>query len=601
MNRRLLTALTLALVAAVTAFALPSFSGATFTSSSRSNATVTAAADWTPPTVSLQNPGSTVSGTVTLTAVAADAETGVKDVVLQYRAQGTTSWTTICTDASSPYSCTWATAGLADGTYTLRAIATDNAGYQTTSATVSTTVTNQLLVVLANPGDALRGTVTASATVVNAPLGLVTSLRIEYVASGSTNWRTLCSNLLTASVSCTWNTTGFANGEYDLRAVAVVGTTTHVSAIVPEVMVDNAAPSVTLANLGTPLRGVVTLAATASDLHSGVAQVVLQYAVAGTSTWRDACTVDEEPYSCRFDTTTLVSGTTYGFRAVATDEAGNVATSGVTNRLVDNTVSTVSVEDPGAFLSGSVIIAANANSTAGVTSVRVQRAPAGTTGWTDLCTDTTAPYSCAWDTRTVPDGLYSLRAVMVDALGNVTTSATVANRRVDNSPLRGYDVQTVSGGVAGRLDADDELVLTYSQEVNPATVTAGWNGSPLAVTLRLRDGNSLGLGPRGDTLDVLRNGSPINLGSVNLREDYIKNKKSATFAATMTATTTVIDGIPRTVIRVEVGAQTSGQTPRGGSAAGAMVWTPSGAVRGLTGLACSAAPVTETGPADREW
>ena len=68
--------------------------------------------------------------------------------------------------------------------------------------------------------------------------------------------------------------------------------------------------------------------------------------------------------------------------AAATDAAGNVTTSApVTNRVVDNTVSSVTVEDPGAFLTGTVTVQANATSTAGVTSVRIQQAPAGSSTW----------------------------------------------------------------------------------------------------------------------------------------------------------------------------------------------------------------------------
>ena len=53
---------------------------------------------------------------------------------------------------------------------------------------------------------------------------------------------------------------------------------------------------------------------------------------------------------------------------------------------------------------------------------------------------------------------------MTSTLGATTTSATVANRTIDNTPVRGVDVQTVNkpGGTAGRPEAGDKLVLTYS-------------------------------------------------------------------------------------------------------------------------------------------
>ena len=50
-------------------------------------------------------------GTKTINATATDA-TGVAaaGVTIQYSLAGANTWTTICTDASSPYSCSWNTA-----------------------------------------------------------------------------------------------------------------------------------------------------------------------------------------------------------------------------------------------------------------------------------------------------------------------------------------------------------------------------------------------------------------------------------------------------------------------------------------------------------
>lgn len=600
LSRRHLLLLLLAVLVAVAGSAMPGFSSASFTAQTLNSARVTAAADWTPPTVSVLSPGSTVKDTVTVTADANDAETGVADVTIQYLPVGGTSWVTICTVATAPYGCAWSTKAVADGGYDLRARATDRAGYATVSETVRTTVANNVLVVLGDPGDFVRGTVSLPTTIHN-PGTVSYAVRVEYSPAGANSWKSVCTNL-SSPYSCSWATTGFTNDYYDLRAVAVSGSTTHTSAVVTDVLVDNLAPTVTMTDPGSPLRGTHTFAATAADAHSGVAQVVLQYAAAGSSTYKNLCTITTEPYSCRFDTTTLLDGT-YTVRAVATDFAGHTTTSAlVTNRVVDNTVSSVSMEDPGAFLAGTVPLAASANSTAGVASVRIQRAANGTTSWTDVCTDSTAPFSCSWDSRAVVDGLYDFRAVLVDGNGRVTTSATVAARRVDNSPLRGVDVQTTNGGVnAGRLEAGDSISFTYSEQVDLATVSPGWAGGAVAVSLRLRDGNLLGLGGRGDTVDVLRSGSAVNLGSVNLREDYIKNSKTSTAAATMTATTVTVNGVPRTVVTIQLGAVTGLANLRTTTVASTMAWTPLATVRNAAGDACSAATANETGVSDWEF
>ena len=602
MSRRVLLLIASALLLGALGMGMPELSTAAYTARITNTGGVTAAADWTPPAVSVQNPGSPLKGTATLTATAVDADSGIQGVTLQYLPQGGSSWTTVCTIAAAPYSCGWNTTAVTDGSYELRAIATDRAGYSTTSETVATTIANNLLVVLGNPGDIVRGTVSLPTTLYSAGTTTYT-VRVEYAPTGTTTWKSICTNL-SSPYACSWNTTGLANGEYDLRSVATAGNTTTVSAVLDAVLVDNLAPVVTMTDPGTPLAGVITLAANATDAHSGVAQVVLQAAPTGSSTWTNLCTIATAPFSCRYDTAALADGS-YSLRAVATDAAGNATTSAaIANRVVDNTVSAVSMNDPGAFLTGTAALTANASSTAGVASVRIQRAPSGTTTWTDVCTDTAAPYSCAWDTTTVADGLYDFRAVLVDGTGKVTISATLLARRVDNSPLRGYDVQTANGGAtAGKLEANDTVTFTFTNQISLPTVTTGWAGAATAVRVRVRDGNLLGLGAKGDTLDVqLASGTTVNLGSVNLKDDYLKSNKTAVFNATMTAGTTSVAGTTATVITLRLGTLASGSGIRTVSTpTAAMSWTPAAAVTDLTGRACSTAPVTETGIPDREF
>jgi hypothetical protein len=230
-----------ALLVATVGTGMPAFSSAAFTSQSvNPGNSVAAAADWTPPTVAIKSPGTSVARVVTVTATATDDVSGVASVVVQYRAAGGSTWTTLCTATASPYTCSWDTRTVADGSYSLRATATDKAGNTAISASVST-------------------------------------------------------------------------------------------------LVDNTPPSVVLADPGSPLSGVITLTASASDTGSGVAQTTLSYAPSGTSTWTTVCQAPSSPYSCSLDTGTLPNGS-YDFRAIATDNAGNAsAASIVTGRQVSNT------------------------------------------------------------------------------------------------------------------------------------------------------------------------------------------------------------------------------------------------------------------------
>ncbi len=603
-RRRMLALVAVLVVLAVAALSATGFSSATYTARTVNAAsTVTAASDWTPPTVAVTPPaGGNVSGTATITATASDAQSGVAQVVLQYQAADASSWTTLCTDATAPYSCSWDTrTGTPDGPYDLRAIATDKAGYSTTSDVVRTYVANSFAIVLAPLGDALSGTTTATMTVYNAGVAFG-STRLEYAPAGTAKWSTACSGflLVASTVTCDWSTSSVPDGSYDLRASTVAGFTRYYSAVQADVLVDNTRPTVAMTDPGTPLSGVRTFSATATDAGSGVDTVEVQYLPAGTSTWRTLCTVAAAPWSCRYDTTTLAGGT-YAFRAVATDGVGLQATStAVTNRVVDNTVSSVSLADPGTYLTGTVTLTADANAPVGVTSIRIQRAPAGGSTWTDVCTTTTSPYACGFDSTTVPDGSYDLRAVLLDARGTSTTSAVVAARTVDNSPVRALDVQAANGGgTVGRLDNGDTVTLTFSEKVDLTSVVAGWDGAARPVTLRLRDGNVSGVGggAKDDTLDV----PGVNLGSVNLRADYVKSGKTVQWNGTMTGSTVAVGTTTRTVVTLRLGTVLSGSGLRTVSPAATMVWSPSTAVTDLAGQRCSPAPATESGTADRDF
>jgi chitinase len=183
----------------------------------------------TPPTVSLTAPASGATfpapASITLTANAADANGTVSKVEFY---QGSTL---LGTDTSSPYSFSWT--GVAAGTYSLTARATDNAGAATTSATVTVTVTGGTTsntpptVSLTSP--ASGATFTAPATIgltANAADANGTVSKVEFY-QGSTK----LGEDLSAPYSYSWS--GVAAGTYSLTARATdnAGATTTSSAV----------------------------------------------------------------------------------------------------------------------------------------------------------------------------------------------------------------------------------------------------------------------------------------------------------------------------------------------------------------------------------
>jgi hypothetical protein len=94
--------------------------------------------DTVAPTVSMTPPtgGSTVSGVITLSANASD---NVAVAGVQFQADGSNIGTE---DTVSPYSISFDTTTLSNGTHTFRAVARDTSGNTTTSAAVSVTINN---------------------------------------------------------------------------------------------------------------------------------------------------------------------------------------------------------------------------------------------------------------------------------------------------------------------------------------------------------------------------------------------------------------------------------------------------------------------------
>jgi chitinase len=114
-------------LAAAAAVGTTSLSQATFTSVTTSGvSTVSAAADWTPPQVTLTAPGSPLSGTVVLEATATDPEGSPTTIRLDISPAGSSQWSELCTSSTSPASCSWDTTTVPDGLYDIRAAATDS-------------------------------------------------------------------------------------------------------------------------------------------------------------------------------------------------------------------------------------------------------------------------------------------------------------------------------------------------------------------------------------------------------------------------------------------------------------------------------------------
>jgi hypothetical protein len=379
------------------------------------NTAVGGTPDTTAPTISLQQPanGATVSGTVTVTATASD---NVGVVGVQFK-QGATNIG--AEDTTAPYSVSWNTTTVANGSYSLTAIARDAAGNTTTSAVVTVTVSNTdttaPTVSITTPANnaTVQNTVTVSANASD-NVGVA---GVQFKVDGAN----LGAEDTTAPYSVSWTTTTVANGTHTLTAMARdaagnTATSTTVSVTVNNP--DTVAPTVSItgpAN-GATVSGTLTLTATASD---NVGVVGVQFKQGTTNIGAEDTTA---PYSVSWDTTTVANGS-YSLSAVARDAGGNTTTSTVVTVTVSNadtTAPTVSITSPNgnARVRTTITISATASDNVGVVGVRFK-----VDGVDIGAEDTTAPYSISWDTTTVSNGSHVLTAVARDAAGNTRTSS----------------------------------------------------------------------------------------------------------------------------------------------------------------------------------
>ena len=338
---------------------------------------------------SLTDPGTPLRGSVTLNAVAS-SDRGMGTVAFQTSPAGANTWTTRCNDTAPAYSCDLDTTTLADGLYDIRALATDSAGYSNSSAVANRRIDNTApTATTTSAGSPLTGVTTVSGTGSDGGSG-VAGTRLQYRPSGGGSWTDICSQS-GASATCSWNTASLADGLYDVRTVATdVAGNTGASAIVTNRHIDNFAPTATMTNPGTPLRGTVTLASTSADAANGtgVASVRYEYRTNPAGAWSTACTGGTSPFSCSFDTTTVPADGLYDFRAVAIDGVGKEgASTAVTLRRIDNTAPTTTMGALGANLSGLVPLTSTlADAGTGVASAQYEYKLTSGSTWTNACT-----------------------------------------------------------------------------------------------------------------------------------------------------------------------------------------------------------------------
>ncbi len=279
--------------------------------------TYTLASDATAPVVAITSPSAnaTVSGTVNITASASDS-VGVNKV--EFYVNGSLK----ATDTASPYSYSWDSKSVSNGSYSITSKAYDAAGNVGQASAVSVNVNNVVAdttaPVTAITSPSANATVSGTVTISASASDSVGVSKVEFYVNGA-----LKATDTTSAYSFSWNTTTVANGSYSITTKAYdaagnVGQSAAVSVSVNNAVADTVAPSVAITSpaANAIVKGTVCVAVSASD-NVGVTKV--EYYVGGSLNK----TVTASPFGFCVATTAAYNGT-YTMYAKGYDAAGNV-------------------------------------------------------------------------------------------------------------------------------------------------------------------------------------------------------------------------------------------------------------------------------------
>lgn len=377
----------------------------------------------------------------------------------------------------APWTATWDSSWVDDGTYTVTATAYDVNYRYATSAPVTVTVkAPRPAVTLTAPTDGT--TITAdetalTASVTPAPGTQVDHVAFEVVDGGSIGYA------YEAPWTVTWDTSQ-ASGDVTIVAKAYdsagrTGTSPPVT-----VTVSHPAPSVAMTGPaeGASVQGsAVTVTATAAP-HPATESPVqyVQFLVDGST---EIGYDHEAPYEATWDTSGLAGAHTLTARAV--DATGRGTTSPPRTVQVTNPLPAVALTSPAPFatVAGDVPLTATATPHEG-SGAAIAEVTFEVDGWNVLGPDTEAPYEAVWNAAGAY-GTHVVVAIARDANGQTARSAPVQLTVPSPAPTA-----ALTSPVDGASPRSGALTMTVAASPDPVT------GTPLSHAEFYVDGQYAG-------------------------------------------------------------------------------------------------------------
>jgi hypothetical protein len=292
---------------------------------------------------------------------------------------------------------------------------------------------------------------------------------------------------------------------------------------------------------GGAASGIASMTANLTNLGGG--------ATTALSTCSSGCTVGATTYAYVSAQQTASSSLSDGvktFTITATDNATNSASSSSQNVTADSTAPTglatklsaagdttggsvgsgrpyrvyANASDPvtGGVASGVGLVTANLTNLGGGSTVALTTCSSGCT-----VAGTAYSYATAQQTAGTLSGsttTYTLTAT--DDANNSTTTGT-QSVSVDNIAPTVTSLAINSGGTSGTIDAGDQIVITFSSQMNVASLCPTWNDDTVNQNLQTNGDVTVTVADNAsnDTLSVSSATCTLNIGTVSLGADYV--------------------------------------------------------------------------------
>jgi hypothetical protein len=180
---------------------------------------------------------------------------------------------------------------------------------------------------------------------------------------------------------------------------------------------------------------------------------------------------------------------------------------------------------------------------------------------------------------------------------------------VDNTAPSAADIQTANhaGGSSGVAEIGDTISFTFSEQIDPQSILAGWTGASTNVIVLLHDGgcvlNLLVKICGDDSFEVYNGGSPLaTIGPVDLKDpDYlggglIGGVSDAVFGSGGTPSTMVQSGAS---VVITLGTRSGSSPDQGGTTT--TEWDSAASPYDAAGNTATGNVRTEQGASDREF